>query len=101
VNALAKPLRRQLENLVVEAREIAEKAARAALLHLGVGEADPPRHLGEPERVLRRRLRAHARQLGDPLFQDKRQAVDRLVQETAYEHCTACSSPVSWRRTGS
>ena len=51
-------------------------------------------HLREPygqmsaqERSLRRRLRAHGRQLGDRL--DPRsgtQSIDRLVHECAYEH---------------
>lgn len=65
MNTLPRHLRRQLENGVVSARDTAETAARAALMHLGIGEAEPPRHLGEPERALRRRLRAHGRQLGD------------------------------------
>jgi hypothetical protein len=83
---LAKHLRRQLETVVVTARDTAETAARAALMHLGLGEADPPRRLGEPERALRRRLRAQGRQLGDPRRSDGRQEVERLVHETAYEH---------------
>ena len=62
---LAKPLRRQLEDAVVKARDLAEEAARAALSHLGVGDADAPAHLTDEERALRRRLRVHGRQLGD------------------------------------
>lgn len=43
-------------------------------------------HLAEPQRELRRRLRAHGRQLGDALNGDKVQNMDRLVEEVAYEH---------------
>jgi hypothetical protein len=95
---LAKPLRKQLEDAVVAARDTAEAAARAALMHLGLGEASPPKHLTEAERALRRRLRAHGRQLGDQFLpsppgrgaggegRSGQQAIDKLVQETAYEH---------------
>ena len=65
METLAKPLRKQLEDAVINARDIAEDAARAALMHLGVGDADLPKHLTDEERALRRRLRAHGRQLGD------------------------------------
>jgi hypothetical protein len=65
MESLAKPLRKQLEDAVVKARDAAEDAARAALMHLGVGDAEVPRHLTNEERALRRRLRAHGRQLGD------------------------------------
>ncbi|NCA89506.1 MAG: hypothetical protein EOM92_11520 [Gammaproteobacteria bacterium] len=98
---LAKPLRRQLEDAVVKARDLAEEAARAALSHLGVGDADAPAHLSDEERALRRRLRVHGRQLGDRFFappagspgsvtgaegRTGQQALDKLVHETAYEH---------------
>ena len=98
---LAKPLRRQLEDAVVKARDVAEEAARAALSHLGVGDADAPQHLTDEERALRRRLRIHGRQLGDKFLSPPagspgsgtagegrtgHQAIDKLVHETAYEH---------------
>lgn len=83
---LEKSLRSQLERAVTEARTIAEQAARAALAGLGVDEATPPAHLAEEERMLRRKLRAHGRQLGDSLNGAKEQTMDRLVEETAYEH---------------
>ncbi|WP_019570733.1 N-6 DNA methylase [Thioalkalivibrio sp. ALE11] len=83
---LYKHLRSQLEDTVVEARELAEKAAHAALEELGVGEATPYSHLSEAQRDLRRRLRLHGRQLGDPLNGGKEQSMDRLVEEVAYEH---------------
>lgn len=83
---LDKTLRSQLERDIKKARGIAETAARAALEQLGVGEAAPFEYLSEEERALRRKLRAHGRQLGDPLHSDKVQALDLLIEEVAYEH---------------
>jgi len=84
---LEKPLRNLLEKVVKEAREIAEEAARTALTHLGVGEASPLPHLTEDDRILRRKLRAHGRQLGDRRDpENETQDIDRLVEEVAYEH---------------
>ena len=79
--------RRQLERTVADARDAAEEAARTALQTLAVGDREPYNHLNEPQRRLRRRLRAHARQLGDRRdAASGGQAIDRLVQECAYEH---------------
>lgn len=83
---LDKTLRSQLERDIKKARGIAETAARAALEQLGVGEATPFEYLSEDERVLRRKLRAHGRQLGDQLHSDKEQTLDLLIEEVAYEH---------------
>ncbi len=83
---LDRTLRSRLERTIREARVIAETAARAALGQLGVDEQTVPAHLAEPHRELRRRLRAHGRQLGDALNGDKVQNMDRLVEEVAYEH---------------
>lgn len=68
------------------AREVAETAASAVLAHLGVAESDPPPHLGEKQRALRRRLRAHGRILGDLRQANGAQSVQHLVWEMAYEH---------------
>ena len=46
-------------------RRASEGACRAALESLGVSADRPPGHLNDGERVLRRGLRAKARQLGD------------------------------------
>ena len=84
---LAPTLRRQLERVVVDARDVAETGARAALESLAVQDRKPYAHMNSAERALRRRLRAHGRQLGDR--RDPRsgvQAIDRLVHECAYEH---------------
>ncbi|OYD52941.1 restriction endonuclease subunit M, partial [Thauera propionica] len=83
---LAKPLRTQLENTVKSARDIAETAARAALQQLAVGEGRAPDYLNDAQRVLRRRLRAHGRSLGDAKHGDDTQELRRLVWEVAYEH---------------
>ena len=76
-----------MEHTVKEARDAAEKAAKSALDLLGIGKSDPFPHLSEEERVMRRKLRAHGRQLGD--IRDpktKTQEIARLVEEVAYEH---------------
>ena len=87
MKTLPSTLRKQLERTVADAREIAESGSRATLEALAVHHRDPYGHMGAEQRVLRRRLRAHARQLGDR--RDARsgnQAIDRLVHECAYEH---------------
>ena len=79
--------RRHLERTVADARDVAEGGARAALEALAVHEPEPYGHMGEGQRTLRRRLRAHARQLGDRRDAGTGgQAIDGLVQECAYEH---------------
>lgn len=83
---LDKALRSQLERAVKNARDTAETGARAALDQLGVADPTPAAHLSETDRELRRRLRAHGRQLGDSLNGGKVQSMDRLVEEVAYEH---------------
>jgi len=86
MHPLDKSLRNQLERIVKGARDTAEAAARAVLEHLGVGETAPFAHLTEEDRDLRRRLRAHGRQLGDQRAVNGAQAIDRLIEKTAYEH---------------
>ena len=84
---LSKELRYKFERTIENAREVAEEAAKIALEQLGVGEASPYSYLSEDERALRRRLRAHGRNLGD--IRDSKtetQEIDRLVEEIAYEH---------------
>ena len=87
MKTLPPELRRHLERTVADARDVAETGARAALEALAVHEREPYGHMDAGQRTLRRRLRAHARQLGDPL--DARpgsRAIEGLVQECAYEH---------------
>jgi hypothetical protein len=83
---LAKPLRSQLENTVKSARDVAEKAALAALRQLAVSEAKAPDYLSDELKALRRRLRAHGRALGDVKDKDDTQSLQHLVWEVAYEH---------------
>jgi len=82
---LDRTLRSQLERSVRQARPVTEQAARAALDALGVADTSVPPHLDEEQRVLRRRLRAHARSLGDT-FRNGGSVPERLIAEVAYEH---------------
>ncbi|MCD6405190.1 MAG: N-6 DNA methylase [Planctomycetes bacterium] len=87
MQALEKTLRNKLERTVMEARDVAEAAARAAVEQLGVGEPKPYAHLSADEKELRRKLRIHGRQLGDFRHAKKEtQEIARLVEEIAYEH---------------
>jgi hypothetical protein len=84
---LSRPLRKVLENVVIEAREVAETAAENALKALAVGEAEPYRSMTAEQKALRNRLRAHGRQLGDWRNAEKgTQSLDHLINECAYEH---------------
>ncbi|HEX2945042.1 MAG TPA: DNA methyltransferase, partial [Clostridia bacterium] len=87
MHALDKFLRNKLENTVTRAREVAEEASRSAIEQLGVEQSVPYAYLTEEQRELRRKLRAHGRQLGD--VRDPRtetQEIEKLVEEVAYEH---------------
>ena len=86
---LSSASRRHLERTVADARDVAEAGARAALEALAVHEHEPYGHMDPGQRALRRRLRVHARQLGDPLDAcsgGRGRAIEGLVQECAYEH---------------
>ena len=84
--ALDRNLRRDLNRAVREARTVAEKGARSALVQLGVEDARKPEGLTAAEVCLRNRLRAHARALGDRKETDNSIKASRLVREIAYEH---------------
>lgn len=84
---LSTPLRRALEKSIRLARQVAEDGARDAIRRLGVAEPKPPAYLGDREKDLRRRLRAHARALGDTLDKaSDKQETRKLVEATAYAH---------------
>ena len=83
---LSKEFRRQLENTVLKARDEAERGAAAALEAFGVADAKLPGHLDDAGKNLRRKLRAHGRQVGDMRRPDDSQEVTHLVHECAYEH---------------
>jgi hypothetical protein len=75
--SLQRELRQVLDRTVVEARAAAESAARAALSTLAVDRDKAFDQLSEPDRELRRALRAKERQLG---------SYEALVSEIAYQH---------------
>ena len=84
--ALESNLRRQLENVIIQARDVAEGAARSALQKRAVDAAEPFSHFGEVEKKIRSRIRARGRQVGDVRNADGTQSVDQLTQELAYEY---------------
>ena len=63
--SLPSDLRNKLERAIIEARDVAEAGAEAALKALAVNHHEPFPHQSPEERRLRNHLRAHARQLGD------------------------------------
>ncbi len=84
---LSTPLRRALEKSIRSARHVAEDGARDAIRRLGVTDPKPPAYLGDREKDLRRRLRAHARALGDAFDKaSDKQETRKLVEATAYAH---------------
>jgi hypothetical protein len=86
MSTLSKEYRRQLESTVLKARDEAERGAAAALESYGVAEAKLPAHLDDAGKNLRRKLRAHGRQVGDVRRPDESQEVEHLIHECAYEH---------------
>ena len=86
MSALDRELRKELRKAVQKARKTAEVGARAALGALMVGDAHADALQKDSDRALRRRLRAHARQLGDLRRKSGRQDVNRLAHEVAYQH---------------
>lgn len=83
--ALAAPLRKQLEKAIKRAREVAEEAAADAIRRLSVAEYRPQVPLDDAAAALRRRLRAHARTLGDRQDDRGNLSTDRLQEAAAYE----------------
>ncbi|MER9746156.1 SAM-dependent methyltransferase [Mesorhizobium sp. M0140] len=84
---LATPLRRALERTIKEARLVAEAGAAETIRRLGVAQAKAPDYLSNNDRELRRRLRAHARTLGDRFDKGSdEQEIRRLTEAAAYAH---------------
>jgi hypothetical protein len=84
---LSTPVRRALEKVVKEARDVAEAGAAEAIRRLGVADGKAPSYLRDEEKELRRRLRAHARTLGDQFDKGtEQQEVKRLIEAGAYAH---------------
>jgi hypothetical protein len=85
--SLTKDQRKLLSDITLEAHEVAETAARAALENLAVHEHEYRGHMTVDQRQLRNRLRARGRALGDRLDQRSgTQAIDHLAESAAYEH---------------
>lgn len=78
--------RNKLERTVVEARDVAEAGAKAALEALAVHHHEPYSHMSPEQRLLRNHLRARARQLGDKQDKSGKLEITHLIQECAYEH---------------
>ena len=86
MTTLTTPLRNQLQKAVQQARVAAEQGGRQALEALAVNHHEPWGSMDSEQRQLRRRLRAHGRQLGDALeAQSGKQRLERLVEEVGYE----------------
>ena len=79
---LPTPLRRALEKAVKAARDVAEEGAADAVRRLGVAEPTAPGHLSDDQKALRRRLRAHARTLGDTVSESSAHEVRHLIDHT-------------------
>ena len=91
MSTLADGLRKELEHVVIDARDTADTGARAALEALAVHHKAPYPHMSSDLRKLRNQLRAKARQLGDRRLlkvaaDGTDHQIDHLVAECAYEH---------------
>ena len=85
--ALSADLRNRLAATIKAARRVGESGARNALGMLAVGDVRAHPSMSAAEQDLRRRLRAHGRQLGDGRDpKTGEQKIDRLAHEVAYEH---------------
>lgn len=81
---LSRDLRRTLATVINAAREAAEQGAADALRRLGVFESRRPTRLEDADNETRKRLRAHARSLGDSLGGTDGEPLCRLVEAAAY-----------------
>ena len=79
-------LRKTLERTCIAARNLAERAAKAALETLAVHHERSYEHMNEDQRKLREKLRARAKQLGDERDEKGNSKINHLAQECAYEH---------------
>lgn len=87
MHAISTTHRNLLARVILLARREAEAGARKALEALAVDKARPFEAMTKGEKALRRRLRAHGRQLGDRLDRNSgEQQIDHLVHEVANEH---------------
>jgi len=85
--SLSKDLRKKLEKVTATARTLAESACRAALENIAVHEKEYRAHMSNEQRLLRNRLRARSRALGDK--RDERSGsheIHHITELAAYEH---------------
>jgi hypothetical protein len=84
---LSTPHRNRLQAITSDARDEATSICRTALENLAVHEGDYRPHMSVDQRLLRNRLRARGKALGDTRDERSgRQALKRLAEEAAYEH---------------
>jgi hypothetical protein len=81
---LSRDLRRALASTIEAARAAAEAGAADALRRLGVFNCRRPVHLDDARNETRKRLRAHAKSLGDRLDGTDGEPLRRLIEATAY-----------------
>ena len=84
---LSTPHRNRLQAITSDARDESTRICGAALENLAVHEGDYRPHMSVDQRLLRNRLRARGKALGDA--RDERsgkQELKRLAEEAAYEH---------------
>ena len=87
METLSGEFRNVLAATVKTARRAGEAGARKALDVLAAGAARAHASMPPADQELRRRLRAHGRQLGDRRDPETgAQQIDRLAREVAYEH---------------
>lgn len=86
MNTLSTELRGKLEKTCIAARNLAEKAARAALEAVAVQHHDAYGHMSKEQKDLRNKLRARGRQLGDVQDAKGQLSIEHLAQECGYEH---------------
>lgn len=86
MGALHPNLRKKLEKTVIQARQMAEKAAESALKALAVDHYQAFEHMLPEQRDLRNKLRSHGKAIGDIRRPKGDQDIYHLVVETAYQH---------------
>lgn len=86
MDRLPSALRRELEKAVVLAHTAALIGAVSALRRRAVDAAEPFDHFTDTDKLLRRKLRSRARNVGDAKRPDSTHTIDRLAEELAYEY---------------
>ncbi len=81
---LSRDLRRVLASTIEAARAAAEAGTADALRRLGVFNCRRPAHLDDARNETRKRLRAHAKSLGDRLDGTDGEPLRRLIEAAAY-----------------